>query len=241
MASRVQYIRPVFVAGTLLAVLTACSVGHPLVGIVGANSEGDSDSADLSLLALVQGPGLTAAASPTAVTEIYLFQASTLSPSGDLRNGQPTARQGADLRCNTAPPALPVSCGQIRAMISIDGADEIRDMPANYGVPITQPIYPPGGAALRLAANWTDLLDVGVPLERSLTAAGLGSPNDWWSFSLSNGSLSGANCINGTDSAAFPNSPGLGDDTATSVDWIQAPFGSFCNTNGQLLCLCYTP
>ena len=219
---------------------SACFYGHPVTGVIVAGSDDSADSDELSTLALLQAPGQGAAASVAAPTEIYLFQASTISPNGDLRNGQPTARQGADLRCSTSPPALPVSCGQIRAMISIDATDEIRDMPANYGVPITQPIYPPGGASLRLATNWTNLLDAGVPLERTLTAAGLGSPNDWWSFSLSDGSLSAANCVNGTDGTFGP-SPGLGDDNRTNTQWIQAAFGSFCSANGQLLCLCFTP
>ncbi len=146
-----------------LALTGACSYGHPATGVFGPGVDSelpDDDTSNLALLAAAQGSVIAADTDTNTTTPpIYLFKASTLTPTGDLRNGQPTAREGADLRCQTSPPALPVSCGEIRAMISLTATDEIRDMEANYGIPASQPVYPPGGESLRLAASWTDLLD----------------------------------------------------------------------------------
>ena len=217
-----------------------CSVGHPITGIV-PQSENEDEFDPLSL-ALLATPVAAAAASgggggTTSASAIYMYLASSPPTNGDLRNGQPTARLGADLRCQTAPPVLPEPCGTTHAFISLTGTDEIRDMPANYGVPTTLPIYPPGGASLQLAANWTDLLNPAVNLDRSLTAAGLAGGGAYWSFSLSDGSLGPSNCSNGTSSAISGAAPG--DTTVTNSQWLQAMFGQFCAGAGQLMCVCY--
>ncbi|MCR9145218.1 MAG: hypothetical protein NXI24_23470 [bacterium] len=91
---------------------TQCSVGHPVVGIFPADeSEGESDGL---LLAALAPAGLSPDAStpdggsPTTLTPVVILYTGA-NTAGDFRNGQPTARQGADLHCATGRTAVQIA------------------------------------------------------------------------------------------------------------------------------------
>jgi hypothetical protein len=93
-------------------------------------------------------------------------------------------RSGTDALCATAATALAdggAPLAHVRAFLSVSSADEIRDMPANYGLPTDRPIGSVGGAIV--AVDWSHLL--GGTLLESLDAAGIRTGGQGW-FSGSN-------------------------------------------------------
>jgi hypothetical protein len=95
-------------------------------------------------------------------------------------------RNGADDMCKTDKPAA-LTQTNVRALLTVSSSDEIRDMPANYGVNTIAQIQRPDGT--KIADNWTDLLDGSIDNAVSLSELRV------WTGSGSNGSLeSSFNC-----------------------------------------------
>lgn len=134
-----------FALGLCLTTGAGCFYGHPVVGILPQEPTGD-DSSGLLLAALAGSAtlGLTTAVPGTpdpglSNTAVFIYTGAVAN--ADYRNGQATARLGADLTCQANRPTFSPdnSCSTIHAMISLSGTDEIRDMLTNYGVPTDRP------------------------------------------------------------------------------------------------------
>ncbi len=173
--------------------------------------------------AAAQSPG------PAPVTQIVLYAA------GVTRDGNLGGRAGADAIC-AASGNRPAGAEytNFRAFISVSAADEIRDMPGNYGVPTTVPIVG-GDGTTQLAPNWAGLLDGNI--DATLLAAGNGA-SDWFSGSNADGSLAATHCTGFTDNtggatgqAGLPNT--------TGSNWIDFAGGN-CGTVGwEVMCIAY--
>lgn len=134
-------------------------------------------------------------------------------------------------------PSLP--CLNVRTFISISDADDIADMPANFGVPTNRRIISPGETLI--ASNWSDLLDGSI--DETLHNAGIGN-NFWWSGSDTHGNYYSSDecsdcssCGNWTDGTNKSDGR-CGATNKTDSDWINNG-GSNCNNSLQVLCLCW--
>ncbi|MBL8034896.1 MAG: hypothetical protein JNJ69_14415 [Leptospiraceae bacterium] len=197
------------------------------------------------LLDKIENPGSTGktgSGSGNGSAAIYLFRTNTTF-NGDLATAGGTpgnARAGSDSLCSTARGGITFpdnSCMNVRAFISISAADEIQDMPANYGVPVMKPIQSLTGVLVD--SDWANLLT--QPIAPSgLAAAGVMPVSTyWWSFSnSSNGTFDGTNnCTNGTVSTSVPGRRGFSD--SNILAWMTDDL-SGCNVlPAYVLCLCY--
>jgi hypothetical protein len=127
---------------------------------------------------------------PAVPRVMYLYDAGGTS-------GAIGGRSGADILCHQAAvwaSGLP-SDATNRAFISVNATDEIRDMPAAYGVPTNRKIVGPSG--IKIADNWADLLDGSI--DTSLEAAGVTTASFWYSGSNPDGSLASEHCSGWTE------------------------------------------
>lgn len=159
-----------------------------------------------------------------------------LYEEGGYSNGNISGRAGADALCN-ASINKPLGFANYRAFLSVDASDEIRDMPANYGVPTALDIAGPRGDLI--AYDWADLLDGTIKWTTTLSNAQVTS-SQWWSGSFADGSLApNFNCNSWTYSGA--GSGGVtGTANATNDGWLAGgnlPCGP--GTAGRILCLAY--
>ncbi|MCC6217463.1 MAG: hypothetical protein IT376_21580 [Polyangiaceae bacterium] len=112
-------------------------------------------------------------------------------------------RGGADQHCRDALAglSLPYSLPHVRAFLSVSETDEIRDLPANYGVPTELPVTSVDGGVV--ANDWADLLDGSI--DRTLEGAHVlpagATGNFWYSGSNADGSLSPNHCSGWTSTA----------------------------------------
>ncbi|MCE9597563.1 MAG: hypothetical protein K8S54_06305 [Spirochaetia bacterium] len=178
------------------------------------------------------------AGNPTATTPssvsglIFLFRTTTTS-TGLL--GGVGGRGGADVLCAGSRGSYVFpdnSCSSTRAFISINGTDEISDMPTNYGVPSGNSIQ--GQTGTEIAADWTALLSGSISVSLS-TASVLPAATAWASYSTSSGTLAGNNCTNGTVTGLNGQ---VGTSGSTNATWMDNGT-SLCIAPTYLLCLCY--
>lgn len=102
-------------------------------------------------------------ASSVDQTGTILYVSST-THNGDFdTNNDGDARPELDAFCSTYKPSN-LQCNNIHAFISVNGNDEIKDMPANYGYNPYRPVYWYGGSKLltKMATTWTDFLDSSI-------------------------------------------------------------------------------
>lgn len=174
----------------------------------------------------------TPAAAQSAGPRIILYQAS----NGASFDGNLGGRAGADALC-AASANKPAGYSNYRAFISTSAADEIRDMPTNYGVPTNLPITGPAPGYVQIASNWANLLDGGI--DASLSDAGV-TPGDnrWWSGSNSAGALSSNYCNGWTTNDIGVGADG-GNSTLTTSGWIN-DFTVPCSVdNRRVVCIAY--
>ncbi len=148
-------------------------------------------------------------------------------------NGNLGGRAGADALCASSA-SKPTGFGQYRAFISVDAADEIRDMPTNYGVPTTDPIVGSGGT---IATNWANLLYISI--DTNLQTA-IGATGPYWTGSTAIGSLTTTSCCTGWTSS---NSAGMGNSglrEERSSQWLNFA-GIHCDVPVILVCIAYGP
>jgi hypothetical protein len=127
-------------------------------------------------------------------------------------------RQGADGLCittrNTLYPSIPGT--HVRALISVNPSDQIRDMPLNFGIPANRPIYSASGK--KIADNWADLLDGSIDM--TLEQAGVVTTTQfWYSGSNPDGTLNICNCSGWTSPNAYLNGR-YGRTWQTDAGWI---------------------
>jgi hypothetical protein len=130
---------------------------------------------------------------PPVTDQLFLFDGGGVS-------GAIGGRAGADGMCAAAVsgyPGLPSS--HVRALISVDADDEIRDMPGLYGVPTDRQIVGPAGLAI--AEDWTGLLDGGIQLSLA-DAQILVSSSFWYSGSSAFGTIAPTTCTGWTNGSS---------------------------------------
>lgn len=134
-----------------------------------------------------------ALSTPTVPPLMYLYDAGGVT-------GAIGGRRGADILCYEALGSAGLPWGvTTRALLSVDAEDEIRDMPANYGVPTDRKIY--GSTQFPVADNWADLLNGSIDF--TLSFAGVLATNFWYSGSYSDGSVTPNTCSGWTDGSTL--------------------------------------
>ncbi len=130
------------------------------------------------------------------VEKIYLFRSTSASYDGNLGG-----RSGADtILSSDANIASGVST--VRAFLSVDSNDTIKNMPINFDFPDDVPIYvwdTSNDTETKVADNWADLTDGNIDVD--LDTAGLvhgAKSTIWWSGSTSTGDSSSDNCLGWT-------------------------------------------
>jgi hypothetical protein len=102
-------------------------------------------------------PG-TATSGGAKTSALFLF-ATTNSFNGNIRSGMATARLAADVQCSTTRATLTFpdnACTQVRAMISLDAADSMANMPGTYGIPVNISVNGPNNFVI--ASDWGSLI-----------------------------------------------------------------------------------
>ena len=205
----------------------ASSGGATTLDATSSTSGEESSSGD-------QDTTTTGPAEPTAV---YIFHSGE-GFNGDLltAGGMATVRAGIDAICESALPADHV-CTDVHAMLTINDADEIRDMPDNYALPQDLPIQSLSGEVID--NDWAELLSGDI--DQSLMSAEVfDSAQEYWTGSNGDGSATNVRCQNWT--ATKGQGPGgfgtSGNAMNTSQSWMLA-HSSSCMGTLPLLCLCW--
>jgi len=160
---------------------------------------------------------------------IYLFDPGVSSAGRVIFGGGAYGRSSVDglVASGTVPG---VCAGKtVRAFISVNTTDSIANMPANHGVPTSQPVI--GALGPQLAADWADLLD-GAIAANLQTATGLG--NFFWSGSDDTGAAT-THCSSWTSSS---NNGWNGRHDLASSSWL-ALGASLCTNTLPLVGICY--
>jgi hypothetical protein len=187
----------------------------------------------LPVISSIVAPGPVEAESPTSTPPpcgIVIYDA------GGLYDGDLGGRTGADLICQSSP-TRPGGYSNYRAFISVNDTDEIRDMPANYGVPTNVCIG--GRNGVKVADNWNDLLDGDI--DASLVAAGSGNSqsDEWWSGCASgSGDVAAANCLDWTCDTVCEVGT-VGSDGSVTVTWIIVSTTVLCSDRKAIKCIAY--
>ncbi len=166
-------------------------------------------------------------------------------------------RSGADALCalhhdSERTSIITNSCSNVRAVISVSGTDEIRDMASNYSIPTNRKLRGINGAFL--GDGWDNLSggasgsynlvsppSAGIP-ELFFTDDNPDRKNQIWTGNDSDESLSSYHCVNWTD--------GTNSETGTYGDPTLDPYTdgrkftyggatAGCNLTLRLLCVCY--
>jgi hypothetical protein len=184
----------------------------------------------LPVVASITAPSPVAAQSPVPITHLVLFDAG-------VYDGNLGGRAGADAICQ-ASANRPAGYANVRAFLTVNAGDEIRDMPANYGIPTNLPIVGPNDT--QLAPNWAGLLDGNI--DATLNAAGIGGTY-WWSGSNTDGSLGTAlgadSCAGWTTNAGNTTA---GNVTQANGQWLDDDLGAgyfACSNNFRVLCIAF--
>ena len=165
----------------------------------------------------------------TSCTEILIY----MSPSA--YTGNLGGRSGADSKCDLG---ATLNCQVNRAFISVNVDDEIRDMPSNYGVDTSIPVYwynRSTGAKAKMGNNWADILDGSILVTQY---NGTGINTNTWSGSDAYGTLKGTafNCNNWWNGSSSYNAE-YGQCASTNGQWLDYA-SSGCNANLYMFCLC---
>lgn len=166
------------------------------------------------------------------VADVRVWVSATTT-DGDIP-GAGTARANADALCDADANKPAVVGSTTRALISIDGNDEIRDMPANYNVPTNETIHRADGTTT-IAADWTALLSASTtPL---VTAIGTDNAIDTHTGSFNSGALA-FNCSGYTNNGSGDLTE-LGRPVTTGAPFSAA--STTCDAIENLYCITYTP
>jgi len=160
----------------------------------------------------------------------------------ETHDGNLGGRAGADAFCAEFMPNPTdfEGCTTPHAFLSVDGADELRDMAANYGYPTDVEIYwydPRSRSFMsRVADSWSSLFDGFIDTSQVFgVASALGA----WSGSTMSGAVGADTCdgwMNGTTGA----SGSFGEAAAATGRWIQAGM-VLCSASSAVRCICQLP
>ncbi|MGH7436637.1 MAG: hypothetical protein ACRENE_13265 [Polyangiaceae bacterium] len=164
---------------------------------------------------------------------------------GNSPGGALGGRSGIDTLCaNAAQTEAGPRFANVHGFITVNVTDEIKDMPANYGVPTDRPIESSTGAVV--ASDWSHLL--GGSIDIALTSADvILSGNFWYSGSNPDGSIATTpvdgggvhpfTCSGWTDGATlFDGAYGLA--YSTTSNWMTSGGQATCGLGSyRVLCL----
>ena len=190
---------------------------------------------NLGLLDQLEKPG-TATSGGAKTSALFLF-ATTNSFNGNIRSGMATARLAADVQCSTTRATLTFpdnACTQVRAMISLDAADSMANMPGNYGIPVNISVNGPNNFVI--ASDWGTLI-AGTSGNSLVSGNAMPTSTNWWSFSTLGGNYDGTNnCAGGNDGTTGMGSGGNSNTSGNT--WLSSGPIS-CPGPARLLCVCY--
>ncbi|MDO3381594.1 hypothetical protein [Gilvimarinus algae] len=153
--------------------------------------------------------------------------------SSDTIDGSIGGRAALDTHCDTDSNKPTVAGSTTRAFISVDGADEIRDMATNYSIPTAEPILRSDGVT-QIASDFQALLNTGVTnLDNSV-----GTPTLVWTASSNDGAVTANSCVGWT--ATGMNLATRGDGNSTSISYLDVSSPSACINTFSTYCITYT-
>lgn len=153
--------------------------------------------------------------------------------SSDTIDGTVGGRAALDTHCDTDANKPVVASSTTRAFVSVDGADEIRDMAANYNIPTAETILRSDGVT-QIATNFAALLNTAV----TGLDASVGTPTLVWTGSSSDGAVTANNCVGWT--AAGMNLGTRGDGNSTGSSYLDVSSPSACVNTFSTYCITYT-
>ena len=173
--------------------------------------------------------------------------------------GDMGGRSGADALCalhhdSERTSIITNSCSNVRAVISVSGTDEIRDMASNYSIPTNRKLRGINGAFL--GDGWDNLTggasgssnlvyppSAGIP-ELFFTTSNTDVRSQFWTGTDTDESLSSTHCVGWTDGTSSEQGT-FGDPAFDPYKdgrkFINAGGASYtgCNNTRRLLCVCY--
>lgn len=171
---------------------------------------------------------------PVEPTDIIVF-ATIEAYTGDLTSLSPSssAREAADLLCDMHRTTA-MGDRQVRALISIDGTDQIKDMAINFGLPIDLPFM--GDLGVLIANDFADLLNgsIASTLKDSVNRVLAGEM--FWTGSSADGTLLASDSCSGFKSELGTGAVGSSD--AVDATWISIGADD-CSFNRKLICLAF--
>ena len=154
------------------------------------------------------------------------------SPGLSGSNGNLGGRSGADTFCSNWKFKIPKNlntCSNVRALISINSSDEVRDMPTNYSVPSDKPVFNESGQII--ADNLTHLVSGNNLYNRLVVDT---QNHSYWTGTSAGGALNSNNCN------AFSSDSNAAKGQVHERDYYYFKLDELvCGSNGYLLCLCY--
>ena len=144
------------------------------------------------------------------------------------------ARSGADQFCKDS--SIIYNCHDIRAIVSLSSSDEVRDMPSNYGISTTLPVYVAYdndfNNLILTANNWADYIDGSILQKLRSTSV---VP---WTFTNNGGTYNSSNnCYSGqweTNSKV-----GATGNMGSTISYLVSS-SQQCQVPQEIYCLCYT-
>ena len=171
----------------------------------------------------------------------------------ELYTGNLGGRSGADAIClsnmdNKTISMVNHSCSNVRAVISIDANDEIRDMATNYSIPTNVDLRG-GSSGARFGISWDNFTSATnyIPITEyinEMSAGNTGASSTanellirYWSGSSGSGALL-HNCSNFTEGSSVAEGT-YGDASVIKSNQLFRKADDGCNTKYKLLCICY--
>ncbi len=177
---------------------------------------------------------MVSATTSTPGAAVYLFSAG--SRQGNLSTVYSASiRKDVDSICRSSATYAKLGTGNVRAFISVDNVDSIKNMPANYGIPLTWAIKSAGGAGI--ASSWSSLFQSsGLPDTLEHLGVVL---TFWWSGSVKDGVFDSGNSCNGwTDNTnSYDGTVGAHNNSAFP-QWVGSA-QRHCNNSHEVLCVAW--
>ncbi len=147
-------------------------------------------------------------------------------------------RSGADALClsyldNERISMFNNSCSNVRAVISIDSNDELRDMVSNYSIPTDRDLR--GNTGIKFGTSWNNFTNRDYWYPIATVLGGMGDGGSWnykfWSgndiYGAVTNNCSGFTSVSGT--ANFRNGNNIGGSVSAEG----------CNIQNKVLCICF--
>jgi hypothetical protein len=166
---------------------------------------------------------------PSAV--VYLFAEGSTHEGNLSTMFTDSVRDDVDDICRASAAYKALGTKNVHAFISVTPADTIKNMPKNFGVPLTWAVKTAGETTI--AANWIALFSNLPDTLLHLGVLGL----DWWSGSLEDGSFDSAGSCNNWADGTNASKGTVGSQIDESYpEWLSDTQRT-CNTKREVLCL----